>query len=121
MGYMVNKIIILLLVVMMSSVCYANISNVTIEDVKDHARIADKLNEIIKYVNKDINSKADKKTVDLIQCHYQTTSQDLQILRGNLYNIRSRVGDPTGTVGDIRTKFLLLMDTIDSSPTPQHK
>ena len=104
----------------MTSVCYAEIKSVDINDVKDHSKIANKLNEIISQVNSDMNKKASAQEVKTVNTHYQTTAQDLQVLRGNLANVRKMVGDPTGTVADVRTKFLKLMDTLDTSVVPTH-
>lgn len=51
---MLNKIILLMLV--MSSTAYAEISYVTIDDVKDHSKIVSKLNELISQINSSTKS-----------------------------------------------------------------
>ena len=115
---MVNKIIVIFL--LMTSLCYADIDGVAIEDVKDHAKIAHKLNEIIGKINSDMNDRPKKAVLNVLKQHYEVTAMELRVLRSNLSKTRATVGDPTGTVADVKTKFLKLMDTLDSAPTPQH-
>lgn len=118
MVYMANKIIVIFLLI--TSTCYAEIQPVNIEDIKDHGKIANKLNEIISKVNQELDEKTDKPSFNLVKLHYETTARELYVLRGNLSQVRAKVGDPTGTIADVRTKFLKLMDTLDESAVPQH-
>lgn len=111
---MLNRVFIILMV--MTSIAYAEIGPVSIEDVKDHNKVASKLNEIIFSVNNELNKKASNESVQVVKAHYEITAKELGILRGNLSKVRAKVGDPTGTVADVRTKFIKLMDTLDSAP-----
>ena len=112
---MASKIILIFL--LMTSVCYAEISNVTIDDVKDHPKIMNKLNEIIGELNREKVASDNKlnKTYDMTY----KTKYDVELLKYNLGRMSTIVGQPDPTAGSIKTKFLLLMDTIDKSPS-QH-
>ena len=115
---MANKIIIIFF--LMTSTCYADIPYISKEDVKSHGKIRQTLNMIIYRVNTEDSKKASIQEVNIVNTHYQATAQDLQYLRGKLSSIRKTVGDPEATAVGIKTKFLLLMDTLDKSPVPQH-
>ena len=55
---MVSKI--LFIIILMCSVSYAEIPHVTLDDVRDHSKIVDTLNQIIDKVNSDVSNKATK-------------------------------------------------------------
>lgn len=128
-----GKIIIIFM--LMASVAYAELSPITIEESKDHKTLSDKINQLVREINynKKLSDRTDaqlqdanvvtqkaindnKKSIGLVRSHYEVTSASLTALFSNLTSIREKVGDPTGTIADVRTKFITLMDTIDASP-----
>jgi len=113
---MVNKILIIIFI--MTSVCYAEITKFTADDVRNHGKLAEKLNSMVDEVNSSLNKKGTVSDISDVRNHVYITTNKLSSLSSKLSKVRATVGDPTGTVTDVRTKFILLMDTLDS--TPQH-
>lgn len=115
---MVLRIIAILMVI--CATAYAEIDPVSYEDVKDHQKIKDKLNQIIDEVNTDISKKASKADIaqmPVIRAKADQANENVRLMSNNLKVIRATVGDPGGTVTDVRTKFIKLMDTLDAVST----
>jgi hypothetical protein len=114
-------ILIILSIFLIVSVAYAKIDSISFDDMKDHAKIASKLNEIISQVNYEMSKKADVEKVRVEMAtkadnaSFLSVSRSFDKLSKNLSVIHTTVGDPTGTISNTNTKLVKLMDILQTS------